>query len=98
MRRIFYLRSIIFVIVCFVIVFPRDIRFEYATSVALRSNRVFMLQAVTANRNLFFNIESSELKKDIELLVIACSGSAEESRRVTKKLLREDDGYFELLR
>lgn len=76
---------------------PRDVRFKEATSVALRSNKVFMLQAVTANRTLFFDMES-ELKKDIELLAIACSGSAEESRRVVKKLLREDDEYFELLR
>ena len=49
------------------------------------------------NRILFFDIES-ELKKDIELLAVACSGSAAESRRVIKKLLQEDGGYFELLR
>jgi len=73
-------------------------QFEEATSAALRSKKSFMLQAVNANRRAFFSIESEEIQKDTELVATACSGSLEESRNIIHKLLRGDDGNFEVLR
>ena len=74
-------------------------RLGEATSVALRSNKAFMLQAIEVRPENLLCAATKELRRDFDLVVAASSGhDSDFTKDLLYEYLDEDDDNFEILR